>query len=95
MTRDDRVAVALVQSHENLAAAAVKFEESHERSEHLLGGLREWLDGFTGTARPEDTNPIAAMLPEPGMESEVVALMTDCQVGIIRDWSRIQASGGF
>lgn len=80
VTRDERVAMALAQSHENLAAAAVKFEESQERNSRLLGGLRGWFDGFTGTARPEDTNPIAAMLPEPGLESEVVALMTDCQV---------------
>jgi len=72
--------MALAQSHENLAAAAVQFEESQERSNHLLGGLRAWLDRFTGTARPEDINPIAAMLPEPGVEGEVVALMTDCQV---------------
>eukprot|EP00752_Nemacystus_decipiens_P003048 g2825.t1 len=71
--------MALAQSHENLAAAAVQFEESQERSNQLLGGLRGWLDRFTGTARPEDINPIAAMLPEPGIEDEVVALMTDCQ----------------
>lgn len=72
--------MALAQSHENLAAASVRFEESQERSDNLLGGLRDWLDRFTGTTRPEDINPIAAMLPEPGLESEVVALMTDCQV---------------
>lgn len=72
--------MALAQSHENLAAAAERFEESQERSSQLLGGLRGWLDRFTGTARPEDINPIAAMLPEPGVEGEVVALMTDCQV---------------
>lgn len=80
VTRDERVAMALAQSHENLAAAAVKFEESQDRNSQLLGGLRGWLDRFTGTARPEDINPIAAMLPEPGLEGEVVALMTDCQV---------------
>ena len=80
VTRDERVAMALAQSHENLAAAAVKFEESQERNSRLLGGLRGWFDGFTGTARPEDINPIAAMLPEPGLENEVAALMTDCQV---------------
>lgn len=80
VTRDERVAMALAQSHENLAAAAVRFEESQERSSQLLGGLRGWLDRFTGTARPEDINPIAAMLPETGLEDEVVALMTDCQV---------------
>lgn len=80
VNHDERVAVALAQSHENLAAAAIKFEESQERSDRLLGGLRGWMDGFTGTARPEDTNPIAAMLPDPGLENEVVAIMTDCQV---------------
>lgn len=80
MNRDERVAVALAQSHENLAAAAIKFEDSQERSNKLLGGLRGWMDGFTGTARPEDTNPIAAMLPDPGLENEVVAIMTDCHV---------------
>lgn len=80
VTRDERLAVALARSHENLATATVRFEKSQERSDQLLGGLRGWLDGFTGTASPEDTNPIAAMLPEPGLENEVVALMTDCQV---------------
>ena len=80
VTRDERVAMALAQSHENLAAAAVQFEESQERNNKLLGGLRGWFDAFTGTARPEDINPISAMLPEPGLESEVVALMADCQV---------------
>ncbi len=80
ISRDERVAMALAQSHENLAEAAGRFEESQARSNHLLGGLRAWLDRFTGTARPEDINPIAAMLPEPGVEGEVVALMTDCQV---------------
>lgn len=80
VTRDERVAMALAQSHENLAAAAVRFEESQDRSSQLLGGLRNWLDRFTGTARPEDINPIAAMLPEPGLEDKVVELMTDCQV---------------
>lgn len=86
VTRDERVAMALAQSHENLAAAAVKFEKSQERNSRLLGGLRGWFDGFTGTARPEDINPIAAMLPEPGLESEVVALMTDCQVRLRCAW---------
>lgn len=80
MTRDERVAVALAESHENLAVATMKFEESQERNYELLGGLRGWMDNFTGTSRPEDTNPIAAMLPDPEMESEVVGLMTDCQV---------------
>lgn len=80
ISRDERVAMALAQSHENLAAAAVQFEESQARSNQLLGGLRGWLDRFTDTARPEDINPIAAMLPDPGVEGEVVALMTDCQV---------------
>lgn len=78
--RDERLAVALAQSHDNLAKASVRFEQSQERSTRLLGGLREWLDSFTGTARPEDINPIAAMLPDEGLESEVVGLMTDCQV---------------
>ena len=73
--------MALAHSHENLAAASAQFEESQQKSNQLLGGLRGWLDRFTGTSRPEDINPIAAMLPEPGIEDEVVALMTDCQVG--------------
>lgn len=80
MSRDERVAVALAQSHENLAAASKRFDEAQERSASLLGDLRGWLDSFTGTARPEDVNPIAAMLPDEGIESEVVGLMTDCQV---------------
>lgn len=80
VTRDERVAMALAQSHENLAAASAQFEESQDRSSQLLGGLRSWLDRFTGTARPEDINPIAAMLPEPGLEDKVVELMTECQV---------------
>lgn len=80
ITRDERLAVALAHSHENLAAATVKFEESQQRNNKLLGGLRGWMDGFTGTAKPEDINPIAAMLPEPGLEDDVVALMNECQV---------------
>lgn len=82
--RDERVAVALAQSHENLAAASCRFEEAQERSASLLGELRGWLDSFTGTARPEDVNPIAAMLPDEGVENEVVGLMTDCQVKVKR-----------
>ena len=79
-TSDERLAVALAQSHESLAAASVKFEETQQRNQRLLEGLRGWMDGFTGTARPEDTNPIAAMLPEPGLEDEVVNLMAQCKV---------------
>lgn len=77
---DGRLAVALAQSHESLAAATLRFEESQERNTGILSSLREWLDGFTGTAKPEDLNPIAAMLPDPGLESEVVGIMTDVQV---------------
>lgn len=80
VTPNERVAVALAQSHEKLAAAAVKFEETQERNDQFLGGLRGWMDRFTGTARPEDINPISAMLPEPELEDEVMTLMTRCKV---------------
>lgn len=80
VTPNERVCVALAQSHEKLAAAAVKFGETQERNDQLLGDLRGWMDRFTGTARPEDINPIAAMLPEPELEDEVMTLMTRCKV---------------
>lgn len=80
VTPNERVAVALAQSHEKLAAAVGKFEETQERNDQLLDGLRGWMDRFTGTARPEDTNPIAAMLPEPELKDEVLTLMTQCKV---------------
>lgn len=77
---DERLADALMQSQRNLASVAVRFEKSHQKSTELLAELRGWLDAFTGTARPEDTNPIAAMLPDPGLEGEVATIMRDCQV---------------
>lgn len=80
ISRDERLAFALAESQENLAEASQKFEESQERSAGLLDELRGWLDSFTGTARPEDINPIMVMLPDEGVQSEVVLLMTDCQV---------------
>lgn len=80
VSRDERLAMALVKSHESLNAATEKFEESQKRNVTALSDLREWLDAFTGTAVPEDINPISAMLPEPGLENEVVGIMSDVQV---------------
>lgn len=88
ISRDERLAFALAESQENLVEASQKFEESQERSASLLGELRGWLDSFTGTARPEDTNPIMVMLPDEGVQSEVVLLMTDCQVKCLEGVTR-------